>query len=93
MADFSGYNVAPIYYPLTLHITGTNIWNPKSGEFSFMPGPVFANVLLADEINHGTPRTQSALLEVMEERQVTVDGVSHSVPQPFFVITTQNPIE
>jgi MoxR-like ATPase len=58
-----------------------------------MPGPVFANVLLADEINHATPRTQSALLEVMEERQVTVDGVSHTVPQPFFVIATQNPIE
>lgn len=78
---------------LPTDITGTNIWNPKSGEFSFMPGPIFANVLLADEINRATPRTQSALLEVMEERQVTVDGVSRSVPQPFFVIATQNPIE
>jgi MoxR-like ATPase len=58
-----------------------------------MPGPIFANVLLADEINRATPRTQSALLEVMEERQVTVDGVSRSVPQPFFVIATQNPVE
>lgn len=78
---------------LPTDITGTNIWNPKSGEFSFLPGPVFANVLLADEINRATPRTQSALLEVMEEHQVTVDGVSRLVPQPFFVIATQNPVE
>ncbi|MBC5793865.1 MoxR family ATPase [Sphaerospermopsis sp. LEGE 00249] len=78
---------------LPTDITGTNIWNPKSGEFSFMAGPVFANVLLADEINRATPRTQSALLEVMEEHQVTVDGVSRAVPQPFFVIATQNPVE
>ncbi|NET01917.1 MAG: MoxR family ATPase [Sphaerospermopsis sp. SIO1G2] len=78
---------------LPTDITGTNIWNPKTGEFSFMSGPVFANVLLADEINRATPRTQSALLEVMEERQVTVDGVSRHVPQPFFVIATQNPVE
>jgi MoxR-like ATPase len=78
---------------LPTDITGTNIWNPKSGEFTFLPGPIFTNVLLADEINRATPRTQSALLEVMEERQVTVDGVSRLVPQPFFVIATQNPIE
>jgi MoxR-like ATPase len=78
---------------LPTDITGTNIWNPRSGEFEFLPGPVFANVLLADEINRATPRTQSALLEVMEERQVTVDGVSRNVPQPFFTIATQNPIE
>ncbi len=78
---------------LPTDITGTNIWNPKSGEFSFLQGPVFANVLLADEINRATPRTQSALLEVMEENQVTVDGVSRVVPTPFFVIATQNPIE
>ncbi|MEA5604174.1 MoxR family ATPase [Nostoc sp. UHCC 0252] len=78
---------------LPTDITGTNIWNPKSGEFTFLPGPVFANILLADEINRATPRTQSALLEVMEEHQVTVDGVSRPVPQPFFVIATQNPIE
>ena len=78
---------------LPTDITGTNIWNPRSGEFEFLPGPVFANVLLADEINRATPRTQSALLEVMEEKQVTVDGVSRSVPAPFFVIATQNPIE
>ncbi len=78
---------------LPTDITGTNIWNPKSGKFEFLPGPVFANVLLADEINRATPRTQSALLEVMEERQVTIDGVSRPVGDPFFVIATQNPIE
>lgn len=78
---------------LPTDITGTNIWNQRSGEFEFLPGPVFTNILLTDEINRATPRTQSALLEVMEERQVTVDGVSRSVPKPFFVIATQNPIE
>ncbi|PSB02059.1 AAA family ATPase [Merismopedia glauca] len=78
---------------LPTDITGTNIWNPSSREFEFLPGPVFANVLLADEINRATPRTQSALLEVMEERQITVDGVSRTVPTPFFVIATQNPVE
>ncbi len=78
---------------LPTDITGTNIWNQRSGEFEFLPGPVFANILLADEINRATPRTQSALLEVMEERQVTVDGVSREVTQPFFVIATQNPVE
>ncbi|MEO0349075.1 MAG: MoxR family ATPase [Cyanobacteria bacterium P01_A01_bin.15] len=74
-------------------VTGTNIWNPSSGRFQFMPGPVFANVLLTDEINRATPRTQSALLEVMEENQVTLDGISRPVPDPFFVIATQNPVE
>ncbi|MFP5272922.1 AAA family ATPase [Coleofasciculus sp.] len=78
---------------LPADITGTNIWNPSSREFEFLAGPVFTNILLTDEINRATPRTQSALLEVMEERQVTVDGVSRNVPQPFFVIATQNPIE
>ncbi|NEP58376.1 MAG: MoxR family ATPase [Symploca sp. SIO2G7] len=78
---------------LPTDITGTNIWNPQSREFEFLAGPVFANILLADEINRATPRTQSALLEVMEEQQVTVDGVSRSVSQPFFVIATQNPVE
>ncbi len=78
---------------LPTDVTGTNIWNPNSREFEFLPGPVFANVLLADEINRATPRTQSALLEVMEEKQVTVDGEARKVPQPFFVIATQNPIE
>jgi MoxR-like ATPase len=74
-------------------ITGTNIWNPSSRAFEFMPGPAFANVLLADEINRATPRTQSALLEVMEEKQITVDGETRFVPYPFFVIATQNPVE
>lgn len=78
---------------LPTDITGTNIWNPNTREFEFLAGPVFANVLLADEINRATPRTQSALLEVMEERQITVDGVSRTVPAPFFVIATQNPVE
>lgn len=74
-------------------LTGTNIWNAHEGKFEFLPGPIFATVLLADEINRATPRTQSALLEVMEETQVTIDGVSHRVGEPFFVIATQNPIE
>jgi len=78
---------------LPTDITGTNIWNPQTGEFGFLPGPVFTNVLLTDEINRATPRTQSALLEVMEEKQVTIDGVSRPVPVPFFVIATQNPVE
>jgi MoxR-like ATPase len=74
-------------------LTGTNIWNPQESRFEFLAGPVFANVLLADEINRATPRTQSALLEVMEETQVTIDGASHRLEDPFFVIATQNPIE
>jgi len=78
---------------LPTDITGTNVWNPQTGQFQFLPGPVFTNILLADEINRATPRTQSALLEVMEEVQVTVDGVSRPVPTPFFTIATQNPIE
>ena len=78
---------------LPTDLTGTNIWHPRLGEFEFLPGPVFANVLLADEINRATPRTQSALLEVMEENQVTIDRTSHPVPEPFFVIATQNPVE
>lgn len=74
-------------------ITGLNIFNQKEGEFLFHEGPVFCNILLADEINRATPRTQSSLLECMEERQVTVDGVTRKLDEPFFVIATQNPIE
>lgn len=74
-------------------ITGINIWNRRTEEFEFLPGPVFSNVLLVDEINRATPRTQSALLEVMEEHQVTIDGRSRQVLHPFFVIATQNPVE
>ncbi|HIK34510.1 MULTISPECIES: AAA family ATPase [unclassified Thermosynechococcus] len=78
---------------LPTDLSGTNIWNPKTAEFEFCPGPVFCNILLVDEINRATPRTQSALLEVMEEYQVTIDGVTYPLPQPFFVIATQNPVE
>lgn len=74
-------------------ITGFNIYNQKSQEFEFRPGPVFSDVLLADEINRATPRTQSALLEAMAERQVTVDAVRHTLAEEFFVIATQNPHE
>ncbi len=74
-------------------ITGFNIYNLKTARFHFQPGPVMANVLLADEINRTIPRTQSSLLESMEERQVTVDGQTYLLPRPFFVMATQNPIE
>ena len=78
---------------LPADITGTPIFNLKNQEFEFRPGPVFANVVLADEINRATPKTQAALLECMEELQVTSDGVTHPLPRPFFVIATQNNIE
>ena len=74
-------------------VTGLNYYNQKQGEFVFKSGPVFCNILLADEINRATPRTQSALLECMEERQVTVDGKTRPLPAPFIVIATQNPVE
>jgi MoxR-like ATPase len=74
-------------------ITGVSIFNQGTSEFRFMEGPVFANIVLADEINRASPKTQAALLECMEERQVTVDGVTRILPLPFFVIATQNPIE
>ena len=74
-------------------ITGFSVFNQKTREFEFLPGPVFADVLLADEINRTTPRTQSALLEAMGERQVTVDNVRHTLADTFFVIATQNPVE
>jgi MoxR-like ATPase len=74
-------------------ITGVSIFNQKTGEFEFRPGPVIAQVVLADEINRATPKTQAALLEVMEERQVTVDGRTTILPPPFVVLATQNPIE
>ena len=74
-------------------VTGVSIYNQKTGEFEFRPGPAFVNILLADEINRATPRTQSALLESMGEYQVTVDGVTRPLPRPFLVLATQNPIE
>ncbi len=78
---------------LPADITGISIYNTKTCEFEFKQGPVFTNILLADEINRATPRTQSALLECMEERQVTADGTTYKLGNPFFVIATQNPIE
>lgn len=74
-------------------VTGMSIYSQKSGEFEFKPGPVFANIVLADEINRATPRSQAALLECMEEHQVTVDGITYRLPDPFLVIATQNPVE
>jgi MoxR-like ATPase len=74
-------------------VTGLSIYNQKRQEFEFRPGPIFSQILLADEINRATPRTQSALLEAMQERQATIDGQSYPVPRPFLVLATQNPIE
>jgi MoxR-like ATPase len=74
-------------------VSGVTIFNQASRGFEFHPGPVFANIVIADEINRASPKTQSALLEVMEEKRVTVDGVPHPVPQPFLVVATQNPVE
>jgi MoxR-like ATPase len=74
-------------------VTGVNVYNQRSNEFEFRPGPVFANILLVDEINRASPKTQAALLECMQEHQVTIDGVSYQLPPPFMVMATQNPIE
>jgi MoxR-like ATPase len=74
-------------------VTGVSVFNQQNGQFEFRSGPVFVNILLADEINRATPRTQSALLEAMQEQQVTVDGITHALPRPFLVMATQNPIE
>ncbi|MGH3033622.1 MAG: AAA family ATPase [Gaiellaceae bacterium] len=73
-------------------VTGVNVFSQRSGEFEFRPGPVFANILLVDEINRASPKTQAALLECMQERQVTVDGVSYQLAPPYMVMATQNPI-
>ena len=90
-SQFSRIQFTPDLLPSD--ITGLNIFNQKESEFTFIPGPVFTNILLADEINRATPRTQSSLLECMEERQVTVDGNTRLLDKPFLVIATQNPIE
>jgi MoxR-like ATPase len=74
-------------------VTGVSVFNQQSQEFEFRPGPIFVNILLADEINRATPRTQSALLEAMQEQQVSVDGITRTLPRPFLVLATQNPIE
>src|ERR671917_807121 len=78
---------------LPTDVTGVSIWDSQSGGFRFKKGAVFANICLGDEINRASPKTQSSLLEAMEERQVTVDGVTHELEKPFIVIATQNPIE
>ena len=90
-AAFSRIQFTPDLLPSD--ITGINYYNQKMGDFTFRKGPIFSNIVLADEINRATPRTQSALLECMEERQVTVDGESYPLNMPFIVIATQNPIE
>lgn len=90
-ASFTRVQFTPDLLPSDL--TGANIYNQKTTEFDFKPGPVFTQILLADEINRATPRTQSSLLECMEEGQVTVDGETHRLQQPFFVVATQNPVE
>ena len=89
--DFRRVQFTPDLLPSDL--TGINFYNQKIGEFEFRPGPLFANVVLADEINRATPRTQASLLEAMEERQVTVDGVTTRLDAPFMVVATQNPVE
>lgn len=89
--SFSRIQFTPDLLPAD--VTGTYIFNEQDREFEFRPGPVFNNVVLADEINRAPPKTQSALLEAMEERQVSVDGDTHDLPEPFFVIATQNPVE
>ncbi|MBP5529413.1 MAG: MoxR family ATPase [Lachnospiraceae bacterium] len=90
-AKFSRIQFTPDLLPAD--IIGLNVYNRATEKFNFIPGPIITNILLADEINRATPRTQSALLEAMQERQVTVDGVSRKLETPFFVIATQNPVE
>jgi MoxR-like ATPase len=89
--DFKRIQCTPDLLPND--VTGVSIFDQKAQGFTFIPGPAFSNILLADEINRATPRTQSALLEAMGERQVTVDGVTHGLERPFFVMATQNPVE
>ena len=89
--DFKRIQFTPDLLPSDL--TGINFYNQKKGEFEFRPGPLFSGMVLADEINRATPRTQSALLEAMEEKQVTVDGTTYPMASPFMVMATQNPIE
>jgi MoxR-like ATPase len=96
IATSTGCNFRRIQFTpdlLPSDVTGVSIYNQKDGDFEFRPGPIIAQVVLADEINRATPKTQSSLLEAMEERQVTVDGVTHKMPEPFIVLATQNPIE
>ena len=89
--DFRRIQFTPDLLPAD--VTGVSVWDPEKRAFAFRPGPVFANVVLADEVNRATPRTQSALLEAMNESRVTVDGETRPLPSPFLVIATQNPVE
>jgi MoxR-like ATPase len=89
--DFSRIQFTPDLLPTD--VTGTHVFNERERSFEFNEGPIFANVVLADEINRAPPKTQAALLEAMQEEQVTVDGETHQLPDPFFVIATQNPVE
>ncbi len=89
--DFSRIQFTPDLMPSD--VVGTSVFNPKEGDFYFKPGPVFSNIILIDEINRAPAKTQAALFEVMEERQVTVDGVTHEMRFPFIILATQNPIE
>ncbi|MFB6162452.1 MAG: AAA family ATPase, partial [Halococcoides sp.] len=89
--SFSRIQFTPDLLPAD--VTGTHVFDEQDRTFEFSEGPIFANVVLADEINRAPPKTQSALLEAMEEGQVTVDGDTHALPEPFFVIATQNPVE
>jgi MoxR-like ATPase len=90
-ADFARVQFTPDLLPSD--ITGVTVYRQNTGAFEFLPGPVFANIVLGDEINRASPKTQSALLEVMEERRVTADGTTHPVPRPFMVLATQNPVD
>jgi MoxR-like ATPase len=89
--EFSRVQFTPDLMPSD--VTGSSIWNQREGDFEFRPGPIFTNLLLGDEINRAPPKTQAALLEAMQERQVTIEGVTHRLGPPFLVIATQNPIE
>ncbi|MFB6163792.1 MAG: AAA family ATPase [Haloarculaceae archaeon] len=89
--EFSRVQFTPDLLPAD--VTGSNVYDERDGTFAFVEGPIFANVVLADEINRAPPKTQAALLEAMEEGQVTVDGETHQLPEPFFVMATQNPVE
>jgi MoxR-like ATPase len=90
-AEFKRVQFTPDLLPSD--ILGSSVYSPRDGTFTFKPGPIFANILLADEINRASPRTQSSLLEAMSERQASIDGTTHPLPAPFLVIATQNPIE
>src|SRR5690242_21043501 len=89
--DFSRLQFTPDLLPSD--VTGVNVFDQRTNEFEFRPGPVFANLLLVDEVNRASPKTQAALLECMQEAQVTIDGITYGLERPFMVIATQNPIE